>query len=98
MEPSFRGMIEKDIDNLLAEELDDLKEVYAKHIQENFIVKSVEDVLFGWMLGMVHSDVDNWFLAKFHRNPTAEEIKEFWEIIVRRGPEIQTKVKLTLST
>lgn len=92
METILRGLIEHKIDTeIQLENLQILAETFR-----SFPIKSVEDCLFGHIIGSV-SEFYLTFSKSNRRQLTEDEMEEFWEIIERRTMEIKGKIKLALS-
>jgi hypothetical protein len=60
-----------------------------------FPIKSMEDVVFGFVVGSVVVDF-SYLITMMERQPTLDEMKEFWQIIDRRALEIRGKIKVAL--
>lgn len=95
MEIAIRGILEKHIDSLAQpERLEGLAIIF-----ESFQVKSIEDCLFGFVVGSAFLQFATLIgsMGSQPRQATDDEMKEFWEIIMRRTLEIKGKIKLALS-
>ena len=93
MEVDIRGLIEKDIDSLIESATIDRLVVWFK---EMFPIGSLEDSLFGFIVGAVFARFLG-LLEERGRKPTNAEVKEFMELIERRAMEIKGKIKLALN-
>lgn len=96
MEESFRGWVEKQIDDLLDIENNNVLESVIS-FSESFPIKSTEDFCFGLILGFIYCSIDSDIRLLFERKPTDAEIEEARKIIFRRANEIKSTIKLVMS-
>jgi len=87
MEATVRGLVEKEIDDLISPEF--LK-VEIELFKSRFPHKSIEDCLFGFIVGAAFMRFMN--ITKY----SEKKALELWEIIDRRTLEIKGKIKLAL--
>jgi hypothetical protein len=94
MEATIRGAIEEEIEYITRQ---DILEGNAKAFQKDFPMKSVEDLLFGFILGHLLTSYANLIRIAFRREVTHDEIEKLWELLKKRTMEIRGKIKLALS-
>jgi hypothetical protein len=92
METTLRAILEKDIDSLIPEVLE--KGLVFKEV---FPIKSLEDFLLGYILGMLSQKMMMIIQFGHQRPPNDAEMKEFLGLIERRTMEIKGKIKLAMS-
>lgn len=92
METRIRGIIEKHIDRHTQPEN---LEIYIKSFRR-FPIKSMEDCLFGYIVGCVITEVAYLTATMKGRVTTLDELKELWGIIDERAMEIRGRIKLAL--
>ena len=92
MEATLRGMVEKDIDSMTPEVLETV--LVFKNV---FPMKSLEDFLLGFILGMLYVRMTTIIQLGYHRPPSDSELKDFLDLIERRTLEIKGKIKLAMS-
>ena len=92
MEITLRGMLEKEIDSITSEVLETVLV-----FKEFFPMKSLEDFLLGFILGMLYLRMTTIIQLGYHRLPNEAEVKEFLNLIERRTMEIKGKIKLAMS-
>lgn len=93
METTIRGILEKDIESLTQP---DILGIYIQGFQNTFPMKSMEDVCFGFIIGVI--------LGRFvslnkiiRREITKADTSEFWKMMEKRTMEIKGKIKVALS-
>ena len=90
----IRGLIERSIDfytspSSLNSSITSFKELTP-------IVKSMEDVLFGFVIGRVVQESYTLIVSRYRKMPTEEQATKLTEIILRRAEEIREKIRLAL--
>jgi succinate dehydrogenase flavin-adding protein (antitoxin of CptAB toxin-antitoxin module) len=86
MEPELRGIAEKIIDEYLtAEQVRYFIEVIQKFKP---IIKSDNDVIFGWFMGMLEARFLSIFFLSKRRTLREEELNELHQIFKSRSYEI----------
>lgn len=95
MKPKLRGILEKQLDNLLKpDSLETLLKLY-EHYKP--IVKSIEDAMFGDIVAtMVERFVHFTFVFE-RKEPTDADKDEIMEMIERRVQEIKSKILMATS-
>jgi len=93
MEATVRGQIEKSIETIT--ETEQLAQI-AVGFRQRFPIKSVEDCVFGFIVGSLLSSYTAFMTMAGRTSLTDEEVNEFWDIIERRTLEIKGKIKLAL--
>lgn len=94
METELRGLIEQEIDQLIIPETLERLVVWFKAM---FPIKSMEDGLFGFVVGAVFSRFLTIAAVGTQGLPNDVQIKEFMELIERRTMEIRGKIKLAIN-
>ena len=94
METELRGLIEKEIDSLIVPET---LEKLVVWFQTMFPIKSMEDSLFGFIVGTIFSRFLTITAVGTQGLPNDAQVKEFMELIERRTMEIRGKIKLAIS-
>lgn len=93
MEVTLRGTLEKEIDALIKPEtLAGLIELF----KVLFPTKSMDDALFGFVVGAIYSRFLSIVQMVSRREPSEDETKECIEMIERRTFEIKGNIKLAL--
>lgn len=88
-------MFERFVDSLLIEtELKKLIKLVAA-FKPN--VKSEEDVAFGFLIGYAWGQLNLICRTMNKREPTEEEIGDYFEILIRRSEDIKSKIRVTLN-
>lgn len=90
LEFRFRGMIEEFIDQELKNETLSNTWEYLKLFQP--IVKSRQDVLFGYIIGSIITRWTDHFIMVYHREATGEERNEILDLINRRASDIKSRI------
>jgi hypothetical protein len=92
VEITLRGFLEKEIDSLTPEVLGKVL-VFEKF----FPMKSLEDFLLGFIVGMMSMRMAMTIQIGYNRQPNDAEMGELFELIERRTTEIKGKIKLAMS-
>lgn len=92
METTIRGILEKDIESLTQP---DVLRLYVQGFQNEFPMKSMEDVCFGFVVGVILGRFISIHKA-MGREITKAENREFWKMMQKRTIEIKGNIKLTL--
>jgi hypothetical protein len=96
MEPIFRGIIEKGLDEFLkADALSERVNVYQKY-QTMGLVNSLEDAIFGALAEVIMNMLS---LVKISTGSkiTLDEAKELYDIVENRSLEIRSKIRQATS-
>lgn len=95
MEPRLRGIIEKNLDELLTDE-------YLEALSKNYesfkpLIKSKQDAMFGDIVGTIQERFAHYTIGLQRRVPTENEIQEVLTIIERRAEEIGSRILIVTS-
>ena len=91
MEVTLRGLLEKEIDSLTEPEtLTNVIEMF----KVLFPTKSMEDALFGFVVGAIYARFLSIVQIANRRIPSEDETKEYIEMIERRTMQIKGTIKL----
>lgn len=93
METTVRGLLEKEIDELITPIT---LEKLIMMFQKIFPTKSMEDCLFGFIVGAIFTRALTIITIGENRELNNAETKELVELLERRTMEIKGKIKLTL--
>jgi hypothetical protein len=93
METALRGLIEQEIDQLLAPEALDGLVLMFQQVYE----KSNEDTLFGFIIGSMLGRFLTIVAVAHNRLANDSEIKEFLTLTEKRTMEIRGKIKLAMN-
>jgi hypothetical protein len=91
METSLRGILEKDLDSVTVEVLKT-----ALRFKDFLPMKSIEDFLFGFLVGMVVARMATTIQIFYSRQINDAETSELMDLIQRRTLEIKGKIKLAM--
>ena len=95
MEPELRGILEKNLDDLLKPEY---LETMKKHY-ETFkpLVKSIGDVMFGDVYATMSERFVRYSFIFEREEPSKTDKEEFFDLMNRRAQEISSKILLATS-
>ena len=91
METTIRGILEKEIESMTHPDI--LGELVQK-LPETFPTKSLEDCLFGFIVGVIFGR----FVSLTKAKATAGGAEEFWDLLERRAMEIRGKIIVSTAT
>ncbi len=95
MEPKLRGIMEKNLDDLLKPEyLETMLQVYEDYKP---IVKSIEDAMFGDIVATMQERFVHYAFMFDRKAPTETDTKELFQLIKRRAQEIRSQILLVTS-
>ena len=93
METTIRGILEKEIESITNP--DNLRSMSIRF--QNLLTKSVEDSLFGYVVGFLLGRFMSLIYIKIRTESVADaETREFWEMIEKRTMYIKGRIKLAL--
>ncbi len=90
MEITDRGYVEKLIDGMISDE--QIGKVRVKMNQLVPYVKSVDDAIFGYLLGTITMGCLDHFLISHQRGPNPEEMDDLIRIEREKIPLIKSKI------
>ena len=90
----MRGSLEQFIDFILQKEglLENAQAMFEKGLP--LTVKSIEDALFGYVVGRIIQFIDHIFQLSYQRLPTFDESLEIGRLIESRALEIKSRIRL----
>ena len=91
MEPQIRGSIEKLLDDYLTTDQLTAFLLVLKEIQPS--VNSIEDAIFGYIIGATQGAFVAMYHQKHNRTPDESERAVFLTILGRRAAEIKSKTR-----
>lgn len=94
MEATIRGLIERNIERIT--ETEQLA-MMAGNFRESFPVSSMEDCLFGYVIGSALVHYLGLEALSRKKELTLEEVKKFWDILKGRTMYIKGRIKLALN-
>ena len=99
MDKTLREKIEKEIDDLIKlENLEGIIGSFAENIYGfPFPAGDPNPSWFASVVGMLFLSFRGIVELWYRRQPTADEVREFREVIERRAGEIKSQIKLALS-
>lgn len=89
----MRGILEQEIERMTAPKVMD---TIIKRVQTSMPTKSLEDCLFGLVVGFTWARFTTLSIVNRRRDPTESEIQEFWQMIEKRVMYIKGRIKLAL--
>lgn len=92
MEHKLRGMIEKLVDDYLKSEA--IQPIITLVKDLDVLLTNEEEVVFGYVLGILDSGFSGIVFASAQRIPTRKERDEFYEILKRRCLEINEVIQI----
>ena len=91
MDPELRGLLEMTIDNFLTEKSLESSIGIMRHFKP--FIKSEEEAIFGYMIGILQSLNLTNIVTKYNRLPNKNEINTFGNIIESKAPYIKSKIR-----
>ena len=93
IETTLRGILEKETETITNPNI--LQNLSTRF--QNLLTKSIEDCLFGVVVGFLWGRFASLITVRHGRFPTDAEIHEFWEMIEKRTMYIKGRIKLATS-
>jgi len=90
MQPEMRGSIEQYIDFALSDAQMLGYQRYIKTLKP--YVKSIEDAVFGLVVGTIIASCLDQFILSYRRPPTPSEMDELQRIIKEKIPKIRSRI------
>ena len=95
MKPRLRGILEKQLDDLLKPDYLELMST----VYEGFkpLVKSIDDAMFGDIVGTMYERFVHYHFMFERESPTKSDKKELIKMIDRRAQEIRSNILMVTS-
>jgi len=87
-----RGVLETLIDKTINEAKMDAKTFADENMKKAFHINNTEDFVFGLAYGGINASFSGYFTTSHRTLPSAEELTEITDIILRRLPEIKKSI------
>ena len=87
-----RGVLETIIDKAINEAKMNVKTFSEEMVRNSFHIKNIEDFAFGMAYGEINSTFSSYFTASRRALPSADELAEISDIILRRLPELRKSI------
>lgn len=91
IDPLLRGVCEQFIDTKLED--GEIKKIKDFVEDLNLSVEAKGGASLGMFYGLVFSQIDDHYLKIYNRWPKKEELKDYYDILQRRAPEIRSKFR-----